>query len=180
MLVEVKEMSERKQLEPLFYVQQPAVLFPKANMQELYSSKKDDRSKQKQVTQLKEKSNTDNLFKEVNKNEEKIQEIQEAYDSRVGEAENKSSMWTRSKRGYSFQRVKSFKEMDTIERLSYLVNLPKQLPPVPCVFEIDEQTIKGTLIGKTDDFIEILQLDKKIKTVPINAVNEVRMIGIGR
>ena len=70
-----------------------------------------------------------------------------------------SSNPTRKKQSYSFNRVKSFKEMNTIERLNYLVHFPKLLPPVPCVFVTKSRSVKGFLVKKTEDSIEIKQFN---------------------
>ena len=59
-----------------------------------------------------------------------------------------SSNPKRKKQSYSFNRVKSFKEMNTIERLNYLVHFPKLLPPVPCVFVTKSRSVKGFLMNK--------------------------------
>lgn len=77
-----------------------------------------------------------------------------------------------------FQKVKSFREMNTIERLEYLHNFPKQLPPVPCLFQTENRAIRGYLNGKTNDEIEVLLFDKTLKTLSIKELKSVRMIGL--
>ncbi len=49
--------------------------------------------------------------------------------------------------------------MNTIERLNYLVHFPKLLPPVPCVFVTKSRSVKGFLVKKTEDSIEIKQFN---------------------
>lgn len=77
-----------------------------------------------------------------------------------------------------FQKVKSFREMDTLERLDYLHNFPKQLPPVPCLFQTENKAIRGYLNGKKNDEIEVLLFDKTSKTLSVKELKSVRMIGL--
>ena len=95
-----------------------------------------------------------------------------------GPNEVPSSNPTRKKQSYSFNRVKSFKEMNTIERLNYLVHFPKLLPPVPCVFVTKSRSVKGFLVEQTEDSIEIKQFNDKMMQISIRELIEVKMIGL--
>lgn len=175
-------MMEKRQKGPLFYLQQPNLQLPKAKMQESYSSKRAEIEKQS-VT-LAEENKFDKTTKEAEKKKgaEKRENNLKANDAQQGEKNNQSSFefQIKSKNKPSFQRVKSFKEMNILERLDYLIDFPKQLPPVPCIFEIEGNTLQGYLIGKTNEQIEIKQFDGKIETVHIQAIREVRMAGLRR
>lgn len=215
MFAEVNKMTKKKQREPIFYIQQPAIQFPKVIMQELYSSKEADIEKQTQAIKDEEKNviNTtrqeenekkelnqeaheaqkkeekvvmNKTRQEVNKKKEKSQETFETQNEKnVIKKEEKvtqssPSSRTKSKPSPTFRRVKSFKEMGTLERLDYLIDFPKQFPPVPCIFEMEGNTIRGFLIGKTEEQIEIKQLDGNIEIIPIQALKEIRMVGLRR
>ena len=84
----------------------------------------------------------------------------------------------RKKQSNSFNRVKSFKEMNTIERLTYLVHFPKLLPPVPCIFVTKSRSVKGFLVKKTDESIEVKQFNETMMQIPIGELIEVKMIGL--
>ena len=68
--------------------------------------------------------------------------------------ENKAANKVR-KNNVHFNRVKVFKEMNLIERLEYLANFPKALPPVPCVFITEEKNYQGYLVEYNDQEITI-------------------------
>ncbi len=89
-----------------------------------------------------------------------------------------SSNPKRKKQSYSFNRVKSFKEMNTIERLNYLVHFPKLLPPVPCVFVTKSRSVKGFLMNKEEDSIEVKQFNDQMIQISIGELIEVKMIGL--
>jgi hypothetical protein len=95
-----------------------------------------------------------------------------------GPNEVPSSNPTRKKQSYSFNRVKSFKEMNTIERLNYLVHFPKLLPPVPCVFVTKSRSVKGFLVKQTEDSIEIKQFNDQMMQISLRELIEVKMIGL--
>lgn len=207
-------MTKKEQNKPLFHIQQPAIKFPKAEMQDLYSSKKAEIEKQRQAIILKEKNISENTIQEVKEKKgvtdrkeemeiestsgsehhtksmgtrvEKKKKIQEVVikstEDQKGVKDNKPAFdfQTGGMPAPSFKRVRSFKEMGTLERLDYLIDFPKQLPPVPCIFEIEGNTIRGFLIAKSEEQIEIKQVDGTIDTIPIQALKEVRMVGLRR
>ena len=74
--------------------------------------------------------------------------------------------------------MKSFKEMNTIERLNYLVHFPKLLPPVPCVFVTKSRSVKGFLVKQTEDSIEIKQFNDQMMQISLRELIEVKMIGL--
>ncbi|WP_160720809.1 CotO family spore coat protein [Bacillus sp. USDA818B3_A] len=78
------------------------------------------------------------------------------------------------------KRVKPFKEMGLYERLDYLLNFPKVLPPVPCVFYTAEGNFQGYLTEYTDQHVTIRFHDQTIRTIPLEHMNNVVMIGIKR
>ncbi|MDZ5470372.1 CotO family spore coat protein [Bacillus sp. 31A1R] len=122
------------------------------------------------------------IFSKIKKEEaipvttkEEVQEIVQKYNEQVTMKEEPTS--TEVKQESSVKRVKSFREMTTLERLDYLLNFPKQLPPVPCLFQTEAKGLKGFLVGKTEDSIEVKLMDKSKTHVAISELKEVRMLG---
>lgn len=212
-------MSANKSREPLLYIQQPEIVYPKAEMQHTYVVRKAELESENTVLKkpLTDKENkrdktlesNDNKHTEdhpVQSNEEetkakslsnivmdegelqsKIQneelpssDIQDVINQYHKQDQNDvpSAKSTRKKQSYSFNRVKSFKEMNTIERLNYLAHFPKLLPPVPCVFVTKSRSVKGFLVNRTEDAIEIKQFNEKMLQIPIGELIEVKMIGL--
>ncbi|PLR97592.1 CotO family spore coat protein [Bacillus sp. T33-2] len=78
---------------------------------------------------------------------------------------------------YSFQRVKSFREMTIPERLSYLEGFPKQLPPVACTFKTGDKVYKGFLSKRNEDTIEIEDFENTIISLNIDGIKEINIVG---
>ncbi|MBY0121001.1 CotO family spore coat protein [Bacillus sp. S/N-304-OC-R1] len=180
-----------KQKEPFFYILQPKINFPEANMQETFSFKKEN---QKELNSSSIDSLGENINLEENRklpegqpdkqNEELTLDAEEAteviinYQNESTENNKDSKEQANRKHSSSFNRVKSFKEMNTIERLDYLVHFPKQLPPVPCIFDTENKSVRGTLIGKMDELIEIKLFNGETVELHIETIKEVKMIGL--
>ncbi|MBT2688316.1 hypothetical protein J7I93_08995 [Bacillus sp. ISL-47] len=185
-------MAEKKEKQPLFYIQQPNFQFPETKMQTVYSSRKAElENKNKQLetgselhdhtTIEKHKNMIEDAAVEKVADKEKVQEAIEEFEaSREEKKEAPSFAFTTEKRKPSFQRVKGFKEMDTAERLDYLIDFPKQLPPIPCIFETEEKAIRGFLATKDKEWIEIKLFDESIEKISIQSLKEVKMIGLRR
>lgn len=179
-------MATKKQKEPFFYILQPKINFPEANMQDVYSNR-EERKKKINSSNHKTVSEEINLEKADKKTEESNplnQESEETtvliekYNAESGVREAETSEHSTKQHASSFNRVKRFKEMNTLERLDYLIHFPKQLPPVPCIYDTDSGTFRGILIEKSDSDIEIKLLNGKTVDLPIDTIKEVRMIGL--
>lgn len=134
--------------------------------------------KKKKIHYLEELNEENGIFgAPIKKKEDEDLETLENASSAIKHEEQQDKP-SKSQSGYFFQRVKSFREMNTIERLEYLHNFPKQLPPVPCLFQTENTAIRGYLNGKTKDKIDVLLFDKTLKTLSINELKSVRMIGL--
>lgn len=192
-------MTKRKEKEPLFYIQQPTFQFPSIKMQETYSSKRAESLKKAQMNESiemnskqevgeekvsntkfqkeaqEEKMNNTNLFQQ-----EKVQDTLEEFETDRRKVEENTAFAIRTERKPSFQRVKSFKEMSIMERLQYLMDFPKQLPPVPCLFITNENTVKGFLNDQLNEFIEIKLLNGKTMKISIGELDDIKMIGLRR
>ncbi|WP_264736922.1 spore coat CotO family protein [Cytobacillus firmus] len=181
-------MAEKKLKEPLFYIQQPSFQFPETRMQTVYSSRKaelDRKQEQKDsVPEPADKINDQPIPEEkIEKNmtEVKVQAAIEEFEAgREEKKESASFAFTTEKRKPAFNRVKSFKEMDTLERLDYLIEFPKQLPPIPCIFETGEKAIRGFLVSKNEGSIEVKLFDESIEQISLQSLNAVKMIGLRR
>ncbi|WP_428911400.1 CotO family spore coat protein [Niallia sp. Krafla_26] len=199
-------MSKNQSRDPLLYIMQPTLTFPKANMQEKYIVTKtiekqeekpllNEQAKEKFDSQIVEEplptSETELIEQEKINNKKKdspkrklqtedVQEIIGQYhqEQSIVEEEKTPSTQKRNKQSYSFKRVKSFKDMNIHEKLNYLVNFPKQLPPVPCIFVSNTSSIKGFLQFVTDDMIEIKQFNNKIVKLNLDELTDIRLIGL--
>ncbi|WP_436375376.1 CotO family spore coat protein [Cytobacillus sp. BC1816] len=180
-------MAEKKVKEPLFYIQQPSFQFPETRMQTVYSSRKaelDRKLEQKEsVPEPGNKINEQAMPKEKTENmtEVKVQAAIEEFEAgREEKNESASFAFTTEKRKPAFNRVKSFKEMDTLERLEYLIDFPKQLPPIPCIFETGDKAIRGFLVSKKEESIGVKLFDESIEQISLQSLNAVKMIGLRR
>ncbi|MEH7346416.1 CotO family spore coat protein [Bacillus sp. JJ1532] len=187
-------MLKKNEKEPFFHILQPTIQFPKANMQEVYTNKKeeDDVTPHSSHTllepdEMEEKEgspahlhDSGEVQNEEVKESTKATEIIEEFEAENRETQEDKPFTPHIKKmpSLSFKRLKSFKEMNTEERLNYLLNFPKQLPPVPCMFETDASSFRGVLIGKTEEMIEIKLLDGKTKELHIQSIKEIRMVGL--
>ncbi|MCQ6274290.1 hypothetical protein JMM81_04775 [Bacillus sp. V3B] len=106
-----------------------------------------------------------------------VQEVIDQYHEKE-QKEDKASANKQKQHSYSFKRVKSFKEMSTTEKLNYLVHFPKLLPPVPCIFITGNSSVRGFLMNRTEESVEIKQFNETIMHIPIENLTDVKMIGL--
>jgi hypothetical protein len=195
-------MTTNKSRDPLLYIIQPTISYPKVNMQDSFvmkkpgaeqsvfqdvNEKKEDKEKKETETEKNEKEGTENeksdqkkkvSLEKENLTPDDIQELIHQYHEENKKEEAPVSKGSKKHPFYTFNRVKSFREMNILERLHYIENFPKQLPPVPCVFVTKSQSVKGFLLNKTDDVIEIKQMNQNIAEIHIADLVEVKMIGL--
>lgn len=163
-------MSNTKDQGPLFFIKQPFSRNPaNYHMQEIF------RSKLEAEPAMEENIRTDESKKNVP--HAKMEKDSNGMETQIREAA--SSIPVENNRS-SFNRVKPFKEMTVKERLEYLINFPKVLPPVPCVFNIDDEKHLGYLISYEDNQITIEYHNKTQRTFPVDDITNVIMIGIKR
>ncbi|MBS4188903.1 hypothetical protein KHA94_01545 [Bacillus sp. FJAT-49705] len=195
-------MLKKKQKAPLFYIQQPVTQLPVRNMQEIYSSKRAENqlemsaahpigvntslpsskeeilSNEIEVSELKKAEMEIKDSDMVHEVIESIESIEEKNSKNISSSSFESK--PKMKLTPSFKRLKSFKEMNNLERIDYLNEFPKQLPPVPCIFETEQNSWRGTFVGKNDETIEIKLFDGKSQSIEIQALKEIRMVGLRR
>jgi len=68
--------------------------------------------------------------------------------------------------------------MDVEEKLDYLANFPRQLPPVPCLFQTEGKAVRGILKEKNNREVIVKLFDQTESTILIKDLVEVRMVGL--
>jgi hypothetical protein len=150
--MEVNWMEKKTKRGPLLYVSQTFLDTPVKNMQEVFTNR--------QEVQL---AKTD-LPKEP-----KVKEVKQEKKTQSNQEKQRA-----------FNRIKGFKEMDLMERLEYLDNFPKALPPVPCVFYTEEKNYQGYLVEYNEQDVTIRFPNQTTETIPFKNLKDVMMIGIKR
>ncbi|WHY79001.1 CotO family spore coat protein [Neobacillus sp. WH10] len=164
-------MSKMKSKGPLLYVHQTFSMTPtNHNMQELYTNKQNLESLEEEKLQVNESP------KKISRTKKDL--FQEPIPIDVVKSENLQTAQQQQTHRRSLNRVKPFKEMDLNERLDYLINFPKVLPPVPCVFYTTEKNHQGYLAEYDHQQVTIKLNDQTFKTVPLQELTDVIMIGI--
>jgi hypothetical protein len=172
--MEVQSMSEKKSKGPLLYIHQPFARTPATNMQDIYTSRQEEEElvEKEMPLEAESKKKISLLKKEI------VQEPIGTEGSRSDNPATKSPTSIRERQHSPFNRVKPFKEMDIKERLDYLINYPKVLPPPPCVFITEEKNYQGYLTVYDGDEVTIRFHDQSTNTVPVHALKGVILIGI--
>ncbi|MGD6855219.1 CotO family spore coat protein [Bacillus infantis] len=181
---------EKKTKEPMLYIHQPSFKMPDIKMQEVYSAK--NAKKQEKLPADRQTADNSKKSKPSGQREESIfgpagpelvsAERKEVVQSAISDYQDahleKKEEESRKQGFFSFQRVKPFKEMNVEERLEYLVNFPKQLPPVPCLIFTEEKTFRGIVQSMPSEHeVEIKLMDQSLETISIKSIKEIRMIG---
>lgn len=168
--------KQQKKREPLLYIHQPEFQTTKVKMQESYSLKQAEKRKLQHTKK-------DKIFEEKPKkamretrefdtlSSEEVQQTIQDYDQEKSEVKPKRNE-------FGLRRLKPFREMDIEEKIDYLYQFPRQLPPVPCLFQTENNVLRGILIEKTDEEIHLRLFDKSEVSVPIKELLEVKMIGL--
>ncbi|MEH7115498.1 CotO family spore coat protein [Neobacillus niacini] len=166
-------MEKNTKRGPLLYVSQTFLNTPMKNMQEVFTTRQEVQLPMEEP-QLEEES-TKKKFYEVSLAKT---DLATGSGSKVKEAKEEIKSQTNQEKQRTFNRVKSFKEMDLMDRLEYLANLPKALPPVPCVFYTDEKNYQGFLVGFNEQDMTIRIPNQSTETIPLKNLKDIIMIGI--
>ncbi len=169
--MEVNWVEKNTKRGPLLYVSQTFLNTPIKNMQEVFTTRQEVQLPMEEP-QLEEESTKEKL------SEVSLAKTNLATGSKVKEAKEEIKSQTNQEKQRTFNRVKSFKEMDLMERLEYLANFPKALPPVPCVFYTDETNYQGFLVGFNEQDITIRIPNQSTETIPLKNLKDIIMIGI--
>jgi hypothetical protein len=168
--MEVNWMEKKTKRGPLLYVAQTFLDTPVKNMQEIFTNRQDVQLPLEE-TPLEEESNK--KFFEVS-----LAKTDLPKESKVKEVKQEKKTQSNQEKQRAFNRVKGFKEMDLMERLVYLDNFPKALPPVPCVFYTEEKNYQGYLVEYNEQDVTIRFPNQTTETIPFKNLKDVMMIGI--
>lgn len=139
-------------------------------MQEIYTNKREQEAPEEVVPLANESQKKISLAKKELFKEKVPIEIVKSETLHAAEQQQTSRA--------PLKRVKPFKEMEINERLDYLLNFPKVLPPVPCNFYTNEGNYQGYLTEYDQHHVTIKFHDQTTKTFPLEELKDVMMIGI--
>jgi hypothetical protein len=170
--MEVNWMEKKTKRGPLLYVSQTFLDTPVKNMQEIFTNRQEVQLPLEEP-KLEEESNK-KVF------EVSLAKTDLPKESKVKEVKQEKKTQSNQEKQRAFNRVKGFKEMDLMERLEYLDNFPKALPPVPCVFYTEEKNYQGYLVEYNEQDVTIRFPNQTTETIPLKNLKDVLMIGIKR
>jgi hypothetical protein len=170
--MEVNWMEKKTRRGPLLYVSQTFLNTPVKNMQEIFTNRQEVQLPIEEPQTEEERSKK---FFEVS-----LAKTDLSKESKVKEVKQENKTQSNEDKQRKFNRVKGFKEMDLMERLEYLNNFPKALPPVPCVFYTEEKNYQGYLVEYNKQDVTIRFPDQTTETIPFESLKNVMMIGIKR
>jgi hypothetical protein len=170
--MEVNWMEKRTKRGPLLYVSQTFLDTPVKNMQEVFTNRQEVQLPIEEP-QLEAESNK-KVF------EVSLAKTDVRKESKVKEAKQENKSQSNQEKQRAFNRVKGFKEMDLMERLEYLDNFPKALPPVPCVFYTEEKNYQGYLVQYNEQDVTIRFPNETTETIPFKNLKDIMLIGIKR
>jgi hypothetical protein len=169
----VNWMEKNTKKGPLLYVSQTFLNTPIKNMQEVFTTRQEVQLPIEEP-KLEEEQNKKKFF------EVSLAKTDLPKESRVKEVKQEKTNKINQENQRIFNRVKAFKEMSLLERLEYLDNFPKALPPVPCVFYTEEKNYQGYLVEYNEQDVNIRIPNQTIETIPFRSIKDILMIGINR
>jgi hypothetical protein len=171
--MEVNWVEKNTKKGPLLYVSQTFLNTPVKNNQEVFTNRQEVQLPIEEP-QLEEEKEKKKVF-EVSLAKTDLPKV-----SKKKEVKEEIKAQTNQEKQRNFNRVKGFKEMNLIERLEYLANFPKALPPVPCVYYTEEKNYQGYLVEYSEQEITIRIPNQKTETIPVKNIKDIIMIGIRR
>jgi hypothetical protein len=179
--MEVNWVEKNKKKGPLLYVSQTFLNTPVKNNQEVFTNRQEVQLPIEEP-QLEEVSNKEKALESDKKKffEVSLAKTDLPKKSKVKEVKEENKAQTSQEKQRNFNRVKGFKEMNLIERLEYLANFPKALPPVPCVYYTEEKNYQGYLVEYNEQEITIRIPNQTTETIPVKNIKDIIMIGIRR
>ncbi|AIM17450.1 hypothetical protein HW35_15420 [Bacillus sp. X1(2014)] len=167
-------MANKKGQGPLLFINQPFLRPPANKMQEVF------RSKQVNFPSINEDNNNEEWKKKQVEKSEHSGDVENMKTANSDLSNKDTSALKPVQRFPTLNRVKPFKEMNVHERLEYLKNFPKALPPVLCVFYTAEQKHLGFLKEYEEDKVTIQFQNNTTQTFSAAEILNVVMIGIRR
>ncbi len=169
-------MPKKKGSGPLLYINQTFSRKPfNHNMQEVYTSKPEIEEPEIEEIVAEE------MMEEIQTKTLKTDAFREPISIEVEKEDNSHaavSSEQKEKHHSYLKRVKPFNEMEVSERIDYLLNIPKILPPVPCVFYTTNQNYQGYLTDFEENQVTIQFHNKTTTTIPIAEIKNITMIGL--
>lgn len=195
--MEVNWVEKKTKKGPLLYVSQTFLNTPVKNNQEVFTNRQEvelpieepqleeESDKKKVLESDREKVLEGDKKKVLERDKKKVFEVSLAKTdlpkrSKIKEVIEENKAQTNQEKQRNFNRVKGFKEMNLIERLEYLANFPKALPPVPCVYYTEEKNYQGYLVEYNEQEITIRIPNQTKETIPVKNIIDIIMIGIRR
>ena len=137
--------------QPLLFIAQPKLDLPKAEMQQAYRTAK---GKRKEV-----------VTEEVKAEEEKPASRGEKSQS----TDNKAA---------PTNKKANFKDLSTVEKVEYFLNLPAQIPKMKCEIVTSEGSLIGIISGREGDSIEFKSIRRPFKReVKLEDIRDIKMLG---
>jgi hypothetical protein len=166
-------MEKKAKRGPLLYVSQTFLNTPVKNNQEIFTNRQEVQLPIEEP-QLEEEGKKKKGF-EVSLTKKDLPK-----EAKEKALKQEQSIQAKQDIPRKFNKVKGFREMDLMERLEYLDNFPKALPPVPCVFYTEEKNYQGYLVEYNDQDVTIRFPNQTTEVIPFKYLKDVMMIGIKR
>jgi hypothetical protein len=177
--MEVKWMEKKTKRGPLLYVSQTFLDTPMKNMQEVFTNREEVplpiEEPQSIVEPQPEEEGKKKKFFEVSLAKSEIPK-----EPKEKEVKQDHSIQLKQEKPRTFNKIKGFREMNLMERLEYLENFPKALPPAPCVFYTEEKNLQGYLVEYNEQDVTIRFPNQTTETISLKNLKDVMMIGIKR
>ena len=155
-------MKEKKQAstKPVLYIAQPKLQYTSPKMQTNYFSQK--KSAPEEIVKLVQKEN-----KVIQKYKEKpVIEQQEEIKENIKSKKDKAKKVT----------SKPLKEMSIDEKITYLTNLPKYIPHIPCLIVLEKKYIIGFIKEQINNSILVdLANEKGLSVVDMETIKEIHL-----
>lgn len=140
--------------QPLLFIAQPKLDLPKAEMQQAYRTAKGKR-------------------KEVVTEEVKTEEAKPEATATSGE----KSQATENKAAPTNKKV-NFKDLSTVEKVEYFLNLPSQIPKMKCEIVTSEGSLIGIISDREGEKIQFKSIRRPFKReVKIEDIHDIKMLG---
>ncbi|MDX5475390.1 MAG: spore coat CotO family protein [Bacillaceae bacterium] len=151
-------MKEKKQAStnPVLYIPQPKLQYSSPKMQTNYFSQKKPVPKE--------------VVDSVQKENNVIQKLKGT--TALEQQEEKKGKKVKAKKMTS----KPLKEMSIDEKITYLTNLPKYIPHIPCLIVLENENIIGFIKEQLNNSILVdLAKEKTLKVIDIELIKEIHL-----
>nr|WP_263328310.1 spore coat CotO family protein [Neobacillus sp. Marseille-Q6967] len=164
-------MEKKTKMGPLLYISQPFTKSPANNMQEIFTNRQEVQlpvEEPQAEPEIGRKKVLEVSLAKTETADRKPQEVKQVSKEQIKQEVKRPA----------FNRLKGFKEMNIHERIKYLINFPKALPPVPCIFCTEEKKYQGYLLEQNEQEIQIKLPDQTTQAIPVEELKDIIMIGL--